>query len=735
MTETFDIAGYTRISVDDELDRDNVSIENQKAIIQDFVAHKFPGSTLTFYEDRDRSGYTFEQREGYQAMRRGLMSHQYDILVVKDFSRFSRRNSRGLVELEDLRDAGVRIISIGDNIDFPNDDDWLKIQFQFLINEMPVTDTSKKVKNVIKRRQADGKWICAAPYGYIVNKRQEFEIVPTEADVVRTIFRLYNEEGWGYKKIANYLTDQGVPTPRMAERDRKEAAGEEYSRTVKPVWAIVTVQGILDNDFYIGTLRQGKYTRRKINGKDVRRDEEEQIVIENHHQAIIDYRTFATTRALREKRSTSHYRGVKKYDNTYSGFLVCGDCGAPMFSLSRSDLKSAYTCGTYHRRGLKGCTSHHIRADKLDELLKAYVRQVMDHSADMLERLNEDLAREQEDVAETEQSADRLAEVLSDLQEELKVTKRQRIRDLMKHPDQEDILEQTYDELEGDLQKRIEGIGHQIELLSDKRNTIIRVNRAARTAMEVFRDILNKERLERRDLELIIRKIKVYEDRLEIQLQADVDSILRSGTLSEGAAEEAAVAAMAEVPEGTVNFKPGMGHISPVTIVQEAKQHPDKVFHANVISDGDPLEIYTSREGEVIFKKYSLLGGVEDFATELCETMSRSTGSVCAVTDRDTVIAVAGGSKRELMGKRITPELEQIMESRKIYQYSGEGRPLQVTEGSDTLLTAVAAPILAEGDLLGLVLFISSDGAAVTGDTEYKLAQTIAAFLGRHMES
>ena len=734
MTETFDIAGYTRISVDDELDRDNVSIENQKAIIQDFVAHKFPGSTLTFYEDRDRSGYTFEQREGYQAMRRGLMSHQYDILVVKDFSRFSRRNSRGLVELEDLRDAGVRIISIGDNIDFPNDDDWLKIQFQFLINEMPVTDTSKKVKNVIKRRQADGKWICAAPYGYIVNKRQEFEIVPTEADVVRTIFRLYNEEGWGYKKIANYLTDQGVPTPRMAERDRKEAAGEEYSRTVKPVWAIVTVQGILDNDFYIGTLRQGKYTRRKINGKDVRRDEEEQIVIENHHQAIIDYRTFATTRALREKRSTSHYRGVKKYDNTYSGFLVCGDCGAPMFSLSRSDLKSAYTCGTYHRRGLKGCTSHHIRADKLDELLKAYVRQVMDHSADMLERLNEDLAREQEDVAETEKSADRLAEVLSDLQEELKVTKRQRIRDLMKHPDQEDILEQTYDELEGDLQKRIEGIGHQIELLSDKRNTIIRVNRAARTAMEVFRDILNKERLERRDLELIIRKIKVYEDRLEIQLQADVDSILRSGTLSEGAAEEAAVAAMAEVPEGTVNFKPGMGHISPVTIVQEAKQHPDKVFHANVISDGDPLEIYTSRDGEVIFKKYSLLGGVEEFAADLCETMSRSTGCTCAVTDRDTIIAVAGGSKRELLGKRISQELEQIMDSRRIYQHSGSDA-VPVTEGNDKLRCCVAAPILAEGDLLGLVLFISADPKDATGDTEYKLAQTIAAFLGRHMES
>ena len=113
MIERFAIAGYARISVDEELDRDNVSIENQKAIIEDFVKHRFPDSTLTFYEDRDRSGYTFEQREGYQEMRRGLMSHKYDILIVKDFSRFSRRNSRGLVELEDLRDAGVRIVTLG----------------------------------------------------------------------------------------------------------------------------------------------------------------------------------------------------------------------------------------------------------------------------------------------------------------------------------------------------------------------------------------------------------------------------------------------------------------------------------------------------------------------------------------------------------------------------------------------------------------------------------------------
>ena len=708
MIERFDIAGYCRISVDEELDRDNVSIENQKAIIEDFVKRKFPGGTLAFYEDRDRSGYTFEQREGYQEMRRGLMSRKYGILVVKDFSRFSRRNSRGLVELEDLRDAGVRIISIGDNIDFPNDDDWLKIQFQFLINEMPVTDTSKKVKSVIRRRQQDGKWICAAPYGYIVNKRGEFEPVPAEADVVRQIFTLYNS-GWGYKKIANHLTDQGIPTPRMEERERKVAAGEEYRRTVRPLWSIVTVQGILSNDFYIGTLRQGKYTRKKINGGEVKRDTSDHLVFENHHQAIIDYRTFATTRALREKRTTSHYRGVKINDNVYSGFLFCGDCGSPMFAMSRSDLKPAYTCGTYHRRGRKGCTSHHIRVDKLDELLKSYVRKVKENSAVMLERLNADLAKEAEDVAETERSAVNLEEVLSDLREELKATKRQRVRDIMKHPEREETLEETYDELESDLLRRMEGLRRQIEMTADKRNAIIKVNRAAKTAMEVFDDILAKDKLDRNDLELIIRKIDVYEDHLEIFLQADIDSIFRCGAL----------------PENEIDY-----------LIQSAVRRPDKVYGLHVISEGDPLEIYTDKDGGVIFKKYSLMGGLVDFAGQLCETLNRTTGQLTVITDRDSCIAVAGVPRRELADKAVSPQVEQLMEGRQVYQYKAGEETIPLCADSDKYSLSTAAPILSEGDVLGCVVFAGAGAERLTGgEVEYKLAQSIAGFLGRHMES
>ena len=720
MPECFDVAGYARISVDDELDRDNISIENQKAMIEEYVKTRFPGSSLTFFEDRDRSGYTFEQREGYQKMRKGLMNHQFDILIVKDFSRFSRRNSRGLVELEELRDNNVRIISIGDNVDFPNDDEWLKIQFQFLINEMPVTDTSRKVKSVIRHRQQEGEWICAAPYGYRVNKRKVFEIVPTEAEIVRLIYKLYIEDGWGYKRIANYLTNQGIPTPRMSEQMRKEAEGGESKREVKHDWAIASIQGILENDFYIGTFRQRKYTRAKINGKDVKLDADEHIVIEDHHQAILEYRTFAMAKAQREKRSTGHYRGMKKNDNFYSGFLTCGDCGSPMFAMSRSDLKPAYTCGTYHRRGRAGCTSHHIRVDKLDELLKIYVRKVMESSASMLDRLNADLATETDDIAETEISADNLSRLLDELKDELKVTKRQRIRDIMKHPDQEEALDATYDEMEGDLLRKIDGLEKQMQMLADKRNIIIQVNRVAKTAIDVFRDVLNKEKLDRTDLELIISRIYVYEDHLELHLQADIDALICT-----------------ELLDDTVNFNRDIENLN-CRIVQTARNQKDKVFDVHVIDEGDPLEIYTDRDGEVILKKYSPIGEMSSFAKDYTESIFRSTGHIACIVDRDQVVAASGVNKKELWDKPISHDLEQVIAARQTQTYSrmAGGKMMSVTNEEDNVgyTAQVVSPIIADGEAIGAVLLLSREQGARMGDIEVKVAETAAGIVGRQME-
>ena len=157
---------------------------------------------------------------------------------------------------------------------------------------------------------------------------------------------------------------------------------------------------------------------------------------------------------------------------------------------------------------------------------------------------------------------------------------------------------------------------------------------------------------------------------------------------------------------------------------------PKEIRRTMRIREGDPLEIYTTRDGEVIFKKYSLIGGLEEFAAQFCDTLSRSTDFSAAVTDRDAVIAIAGAGKKELLGKPVSPALEQVMDQRGLY--CGEG--VAISDENEQFRAAVAAPILCGGDVLGAVLFLSPDGKPA-GETECKLAQTVASCLGKHMES
>lgn len=733
------IAAYMRISVDTEKDRDNTSIENQRRIIKAYLKQRFPDAEVDYYVDRDRSGYTFEQRESYMKMRPLLMSGDYDILLIKDLSRFSRRNSKGLVELEDLRDAGVRIISIGDGIDYPTYDDWNNIQVRFLLNEMPVTDASKKVKKVVEMRQNNADWICAVPYGYymIDSKNMTYEVDEACAEVVRRIFEMYNG-GMGYKKIANTLTDEKIPTPRMVEIERKRKMAELNKKKVdiklkaSPVWAIPTVSGILQNDFYIGTLRQRKYTRKRINGPDKRLNAEENIVFENHHTPIVSTREFMKAQQQLKTRTKNNYRGTKKYDNDYSGFLFCGECGSPMFSMSRPDLAPAYTCGTYHKRGLKGCTSHHIRVDVLDTVLKKYVERIMKTSDKMIAELEKNIANEADDL---KSNADSVADLQVDLaraKEEYKATQKQKIRDIMKaDEEQRDMIEEAYEDMENELISKIEGLEKQTALMVERRNQTIEVNRIAKNAIEIFRDIVNKKKLDKGDLSIIIDKIIIHdgdESKIDIQLKSDIQMLLESGTLTEDELEKAGYRGK------VVNFKWDIESSLEATIVQKVRNQRDKAFGVNVLCGGDPLEIYTEKDGEVIFKKYSPMGELSSYAAEICESLYKSTGGTVAVCDRDSMIAVSGGGKKELLEKPVSKALEEIMENRRAVRTESGSRAPRPVESAEDHAIAVAAPILAEGDVLGCVMFLSHPGSPAATDLEFKLAQTVAGFLGRQME-
>lgn len=711
------LAGYCRISVDVEADRDNTSIENQKSIISDYVEKHFPGSELTFYVDRDRSGYTFEQRESYQQMRPKLMLGDYDILIVKDLSRFSRRNSRGLVELEDLRDAGVRIIAIGDSIDYPTHDDWTNIRLRFLLNEMPVTDSSQKVKSVIKRRQQDGKWVCSVPYGYVItnHKTMAYEVDEPAAAVVRKVFELYND-GWGYKKIANYLTDQHIPTPRMTEKARIEADGTPCKLKARPEWSIITVSGILQNDFYIGTLRQGKYKRRGINGKDFKQNEDDHIVFENHHEAIVDYRTFAYTQEQMKKRTTNAYRGMGKYHNPYSGFLCCGDCGSPMFAISRADLAPAYTCGSYHRRGRKGCTAHHTRMDLLDALLKQYILRIKQNSAFMLEALDKAVAQEQETIEQGETTLALLERQIEKVKEHMKLLTKQKLAELMRKPEQEDIINETYDLLEAEDLAKLKGLQSQMEMFADHRNNVIRVNRLARTALEIFDTILAKERLDKKDLEFLIERITVYEDHIDIQLKADIDALLH--------------VSQSEAIEQAANGE---------KITYNPPAHsPVKQKSVMVVSEGDPLEIFTDHDGEVVLKKYSPIGEIATIAKDYTDSLYRVLGHVALISDRDAVVSASGANKREYVEKPLSQEVDNIIQARQMQtlNLSSGMKMIPVTndDRAENYSAQIVAPILADGEIIGSLILLSRESGVQMSDIDQKVAETTASIVGRQME-
>ena len=162
---------------------------------------------------------------------------------------------------------------------------------------------------------------------------------------------------------------------------------------------------------------------------------------------------------------------------------------------------------------------------------------------------------------------------------------------------------------------------------------------------------------------------------------------------------------------------------------------PKEIRRTMRIREGDPLEIFTDKDGEVIFKKYSPIGELSDFAAQICDSLHKSTDAIAAVCDRDAVIAVAGGGRRELLDKRISPELEQIMESRRLYRQDGAACSVPVTEGESGYCVAVAAPVISEGDVMGCVMFAAAKNSPPPGEVEHKLAQTVAAFLGKQMES
>lgn len=166
---------------------------------------------------------------------------------------------------------------------------------------------------------------------------------------------------------------------------------------------------------------------------------------------------------------------------------------------------------------------------------------------------------------------------------------------------------------------------------------------------------------------------------------------------------------------------------------------PKEIRRTLRIREGDPLEIFTDREGGVILKKYSPIGELSDFAKEYAESLQQSVSHIVCISDKDMIIAVAGAPKKEYIDKRISEDIERIIEERKtvirISKDDGKGYAISADEEDGSKYSAqIISPIIAEGDPIGAVIIFSKDPDVVMGEVESKLAETAAGFLGKQME-
>ena len=165
---------------------------------------------------------------------------------------------------------------------------------------------------------------------------------------------------------------------------------------------------------------------------------------------------------------------------------------------------------------------------------------------------------------------------------------------------------------------------------------------------------------------------------------------------------------------------------------------PKEIRKTLRIKEGDPLEIFTDKEGEVILKKYSPIGELSEFANSYAETIAKTTGHIACITDKDTVIAVSGGSKKEYLEQDLSKELEEVMENKEIYTSKENNEialPVTKNDNKDKIYNSqVIYPIISDGDVIGSVILMSKEPNKKMGDVEFKVVQSAAGFLGSQLE-
>lgn len=359
---------YCRLSRDDDLSGDSMSIQNQKAMLEHY-ANENGHTNCKFFIDDGVSGTTFE-RKGFQDMITEIENGNVGTVIVKDLSRLGREYLQTGYYTEIMFPKyDVRFIAVNDNVDSANGDNEFA-PFKNIINEWYARDISRKVRSAYKTKAIKGEFTgMRAPYGYMKSPEDKHKLIPDEnAPVVQRMFQMALE-GKSCGAIATILKNERIPTPGVYIRNKDGILCENKRVKYPYSWFQTTVRDILTNEVYIGNMVSQKHTSKSFKDKRlVERPKDEWIRVENTHEPLIDKDTFFT---VQKRICIKKPKKQPNPDNIFRGLLFCGECGKSIVYKKEHSVNhtAKYQCNLYVKRGKPHCTAHSINASDLKAIV------------------------------------------------------------------------------------------------------------------------------------------------------------------------------------------------------------------------------------------------------------------------------------------------------------------------------------------------------------------------------
>ncbi len=368
---------YERLSRDDELQGESNSIVNQKKILEEYASKNNLFNIIHFTDD-GISGTQFD-RPGFMAMMNGVNSGNIGCIIVKDMSRLGRDYLKVGQCMEIFRQKGVRLIAINDNVDsFYREDDFTP--FRNIMNEWYARDTSRKIQSTFKSKGESGKHTASSPpYGYIKDEKDKDKWIVDEkaAEIVRRIFSL-TMDGAGPYRIAKILEAEKIDIP--AYHQQKLGYGLHQSKNFEHPyrWCSSTIASILKKKEYLGHTVNFKTRKHFKDKKSKYVSEDNWLIFENTHEAIIDKETFDNVQRIRGN--------VKRYPDGWgeyhplTGLMYCADCGSKMYVHRTSNYKNIpyYVCSNYKKVpcGTLCTSAHRIKAEAVLNLIQETLKDI-----------------------------------------------------------------------------------------------------------------------------------------------------------------------------------------------------------------------------------------------------------------------------------------------------------------------------------------------------------------------